>query len=307
MLRESSIDSRFEALRAGGGASLFGREDELALLLHRWREAQRGEGRVVLLSGEAGIGKSRLAAALENRLLSEPHTRRRYLCSPHHQDTLLHPVIAQLTRAAGFEREDDAAAKLRKLAALLPTGASAEEFALIADLLSLPAPAEANLAELTPQQRKERTFAAILRQLERLTDENPVLAIIEDLHWADPTTLELLARVVEQIAHMRLLLVVTSRPDVQHEWIDHPVVSVQPLGRFDRRQANALIDGVAGGSRLSEAVRDQIIAHADGVPLFVEELTKTVLASSATDADSDDDTSGRRAPCGGSQFAARHR
>ena len=186
MLRESSIDSRFEALRAGGGASLFGREDELALLLHRWREAQRGEGRVVLLSGEAGIGKSRLAAALENRLLSEPHTRRRYLCSPHHQDTLLHPVIAQLTRAAGFEREDDAAAKLRKLAALVPTGASAEEFALIADLLSLPAPAEANLAELTPQQRKERTFAAILRQLERLTDENPVLAIIEDLHWADP-------------------------------------------------------------------------------------------------------------------------
>ena len=240
----------FEALRAGGGASLFGREDELALLLHRWREAQRGEGRVVLLSGEAGIGKSRLAAALENRLLSEPHTRRRYLCSPHHQDTLLHPVIAQLTRAAGFEREDDAAAKLRKLAALVPTGASAEEFALIADLLSLPVPAEANLAELTPQRRKERTFAAILRQLERLTDENPVLAIIEDLHWADPTTLELLSRVVEQIEHMRLLLVVTSRPDVQPDWIDHPVVSVQPLGRFDRRQANALIDGVAGGSRL---------------------------------------------------------
>ena len=129
--------------------------------------------------------------------------------------------------------------------------ASAEEFALIADLLSLPVPAEARLAELTPQRRKERTFAAILRQLERLTDENPVLAIIEDLHWADATTLELLARVVEQIEHMRLLLVVTSRPDVQPDWIDHPVVSVQPLGRFDRRQANALIDGVAGGSRLS--------------------------------------------------------
>ena len=296
VLRESSIDSRFEALRAGGGALLFGREDELALLLHRWREAQCGEGRVVLLSGEAGIGKSRLAAALENRLLSEPHTRRRYLCSPHHQDTLLHPVIAQLTRAAGFEREDDAAAKLRKLAALLPTAASAEEFALIADLLSLPVPAEAALAELTPQQRKDRTFSAILRQLERLTDENPVLAIIEDLHWADATTLELLSRVVEQIAHMRLLLVVTSRPDVQPDWIDHPVVSVQPLGRFDRRQANALIDGMAGGSRLSGAVRDQIIAHSDGVPLFVEELTKTVLASSATDGDGNDVAFGRRAP-----------
>jgi class 3 adenylate cyclase len=296
VLRESAIDSRFEALRAVSAAPLFGREDELALLLHRWREAQQGKGRVVLLSGEAGIGKSRLAAALENRLLAEPHIRLRYLCSPHHQDTLLHPVIGQLTRAAGFEREDDAAAKLLKLAALIPTGASAEEFALIADLLSLPAPAEANLAELTPQRRKERTFAAVLRQLERLTEENPVLAIIEDLHWADPTTLELLARLVEQIEDMRLLLVVTSRPDVQSAWIDHPVVSVQPLGRFDRRQADALINGVPGGSRLSGAVRDQIIAHADGVPLFVEELTKTVLASTTTDGDSDDVPPGRRAP-----------
>ena len=296
VLRESSIDSRFEALRAGGAAPLFGREDELALLLHRWREVQRGEGRVVLLSGEAGIGKSRLAAALEDRLRSEPHIRRRYLCSPHHQDTLLHPLIAQFARAAGFEREDDAAAKLRKLVALVPAGASAEEFALIADLLSLPPPPEAKLAELTRQGRKERTFAAILRQFERLTDENPVLAIFEDLHWADPTTLELLARVVERIEHMRLLLVVTSRPDMQPAWIDRPVVSVQPLGRFDRRQANALIDGVAGGSRLSEAVRDQIIAHADGVPLFVEELTKTVLESRAAGVDSDDVVPGRRSP-----------
>ncbi|HEX3400179.1 MAG TPA: AAA family ATPase [Acetobacteraceae bacterium] len=296
VLRESSIDSRFEALRAGGAAPLFGRTDELALLLHRWRDAQRGAGRIVMLSGEAGIGKSRLAAALENHLRSEPHIRRRYLCSPHHQDTLLHPVIGQLARAAGFEREDDATAKLHKLAALLPPGASAEEFALIADLLSLPAPAEAKLADLTPQRRKERTFAAILRQLERLTDASPVLAVVEDLHWADPTTLELLARIVEQIGRMRLLLVVTSRPGVQVAWIDHPAVSEQPLGRFDRRQANALIDGVADASRLSEAVRNQIIAHADGVPLFVEELTKSVLEMGAAGAGSNDVVPGRRSP-----------
>jgi tetratricopeptide (TPR) repeat protein len=209
---------------------------------------------------------------------------------------LLHPVIGEIARAAGFEREDDAAAKLRKLTALLPPEASLEEFALIADLLSLSPPVEGRLAELTPQRRKERTFAAVLRQLERLGQENPVLAIFEDLHWADPTTLELLARVVERIEQMRLLLVVTCRPDVQPGWTDRPAVSVQPLGRFDRRQANALIDGVAGGSRLSAAVRDQIIAHADGVPLFVEELTRTVLESGAADPDSEDVVPGPRSP-----------
>jgi class 3 adenylate cyclase/tetratricopeptide (TPR) repeat protein len=281
VLRESSIDSRFEALRAGGASPLFGRDEELALLVHRWREVQGGKGRVVLLSGEAGIGKSRLAAALEDRLRPEPHIKRRFLCSPHHRDTLLHPVIGQLARAAGFEHEDKAATKLRKLASLVPTAASAEEFAVIADLLSLPVPAEAKLAELTPQRRKERTFATILHQLERLTEEAPVLAICEDLHWADPTTLELLGQVVEQIEDLRLLLVITTRPDMQPSWIEHPAISVQPLSRLDRRQANVLIDALAVGSDLPAAVRDQIIAHADGVPLFVEELTKSVLESGA--------------------------
>jgi tetratricopeptide (TPR) repeat protein len=279
VLRESSIDSRFEALRASGAAPLFGRENELALVLRRWREVQRDGGRVVVLSGEAGIGKSRLAAALEDRLRSEPHVRQRYLCSPHHRDASLHPVIGQIARAAGFEREDDVGTKLRRLEAMLPSGTSAEESALLADLLSLPIASQGEIAQFTPQRRKERTFAAILRQLERLTGETPVLAIFEDLHWADPTTLELLARVVEQIEHMRLLLVVTLRPDTQLPWIDLPPVSVLPLGRFDRRQANALIDGVTGGSDLPDALREQIIAHADGVPLFVEELTKTVLES----------------------------
>jgi class 3 adenylate cyclase len=284
VLRESAIDSRFEALRSGGGAALFGRDEELALLLHRWREAQQAQGRVVVLSGEAGIGKSRLAAALEDRLRAELHTRRRYVCSPHHEDTVLHPVIGQLARAAGFAREDDAAAKLGKLAALVPRE-EAEDFALLADLLSLPADAGARLAELTRQRRKERTLAAILRELQRLTDAGPVLAVFEDFHWADPTTQELLARLVDQIEQMRLLLVITTRPDAEPAWTDHPAVHLQPLGRFDQRQANALIDGVAGDARLSQAVRDQIIAHADGVPLFVEELTKAVVESGVTEDD----------------------
>jgi class 3 adenylate cyclase len=293
---ESVVESRFDALRAIQLAPLIGRTGEIDVLLRCWQQARAGAGQVVLLSGEAGIGKSRLAATLEDRLRSEPHITRRYLCSPHHQETLLRPVIGQVARDAGFKPEDDATAKLRKLEAFLPPpSASAEEFALIADLLSLPIPAEAKLTTLTPQRNKERTFAVILRQLERLA-ENPVLAIFEDLHWADPTTLELLARIVDQIEHMRLLLVITSRHDVQPEWINRPVVFVQPLRRLDRRQANALIDGVAGSSYLSEALRDQIIVHSDGVPLYVEELTKAVLECGGKGVDSDDALRGPRPP-----------
>ena len=294
VLRESSTDSRFEALRSGGQAlragaqvPLFGRDEQLALLLHRWDQARRGIGHVVLLSGQEGIGKSRLAAALEDRLQSEPHTRRRYQCSPNYRDSALHPIIAQIARAAGFEREDDAAAKLRKLAAVLPPGASADDFALLADLMSLPAAADSSVAKLTPQLRKERTFEALLRQLETMARDQPVLAIFEDLHWADATSLELLTRVIEQIARMRVLLVITSRPDPQPPFADRPGVSVQMLGRLDHRQATSLIDGVTGGSRLPEPVREQIIAHADGIPLFVEELTRTVLESGTVRRESD--------------------
>ncbi|HME26743.1 MAG TPA: AAA family ATPase [Acetobacteraceae bacterium] len=294
VLRESATDSRFEALRSGGQVlrsggevPLFGRDEQLALLLHRWDQVRQGKGHVILLSGQEGIGKSRLAAALEDRLQSEPHTRRRYQCSPNYRDSALHPIIAQTARAAGFEREDDAATKLRKLEAVLPAGASQDDFALLADLLSLPAPPDSRIAGLTPQLRKERTFAAILRQLENLARDKPVLAIFEDLHWADPTSLELLTRVIEQIERMKVLLVITTRPDPQPAWIDRPEVSVQLLGRLDHRQATSLIDGVTGGSRLPDAVREQIIAHADGVPLFVEELTKTVLESGTIRHDSD--------------------
>jgi class 3 adenylate cyclase/tetratricopeptide (TPR) repeat protein len=287
VLGESATDSRFAALRSGGRVPLFGRDEHLALLLHRWDQVREGRGCVVLLSGEEGIGKSRLAAELEDRLQSEPLARLRYLCSPHYQDSALHPIIAQTARAAGFERDDDAPAKLRKLAALLSPDASQEDFALIADLLSLPAPSGSRLAELTPQRRKERTFNAILRQLESRARDKPVLAIFEDLHWADATSLELLTRIVEQIDGMKLLLVITSRPDPQPAFIDRPGVAVQLLSRLDRRQATALIDGVTGGSQLPDTVRDQIIAHADGVPLFVEELTRTVLESGTIRRDSD--------------------
>jgi class 3 adenylate cyclase len=280
VLREATIDSRFEALRAGGRIPLFGRAEELSLLLRRWEQARGGEGRVVLLSGEAGIGKSRLSAALEERLLGEPHLRLRWFCAPHYQDTALHPVIANFVRNAGFERDDDTATKFSKLEALLARAACPpEDVATIADLLSLPVGAEAGLAELTPQRRKERSFAALLRQIEGLARTQPLLGVFEDLHWADATTLELLDQVVAAIEHLPMLLVVTSRPEMQPSWTGQPHVSVVMLNRLARNQAASLIDGVAGGRPMPDPVREQIIAHADGVPLFVEELTKTVLDS----------------------------
>jgi class 3 adenylate cyclase/tetratricopeptide (TPR) repeat protein len=280
VLRESSIDSRFEALRTGARIPLFGRDEELALLLRRWEQARAGEGRVVLLSGEAGIGKSRLSAALDERLLGEPHMRLRWFCAPHFQDTALHPVISNFVRHAGFERDDDPATKLAKLEALLAhTASPAEDIALIGDLLSLPVNPDARVAELSPQRRKERGFAAILRQYEALACTQPLLGVFEDLHWADPTTLELLEQLVAAIEHLPMLLVVTSRPDLQSSWAGQPHVSVVMLNRLGRNQAASLVDGVAAGRPLPDSVREQIIAHADGVPLFVEELTKTVMDS----------------------------
>ncbi len=280
VLREAAIDSRFEALRAGGRIPLLGRDEELSLLLRRWEQARGGEGRVVLLSGEAGIGKSRLSAALDERLLGVPHLRLRWFCAPHYQDSALHPVISNFVRHAGFERDDDAAAKVAKLEALLAhTATAAEDIALIADLLSLPVSPEARLAELAPQRRKERGFATILRQYVALARTQPLLGVFEDLHWADPTTLELLDQLVATIEHMPMLLVATSRPDLQPSWAGQPHVSVVMLNRLGRNQAASLVDGVAAGRPLPDSVREQIIAHADGVPLFVEELTKTVLDS----------------------------
>jgi len=278
VLRERTIDSRFEALRSGAGAPLVGRDDELAFLVSRAEQARAGQGQVVLLSGEAGIGKSRLSAALEERVRDTPHLRLRWFCAPHYQDSALHPVMTMFARRAGFEPDDDAETRQAKLEALLAhSDPSPDEVALIADLLSLPVSLDARLAELTPQRRKERGFAAILRQLETLTQTQLLLGIFEDLHWADPTTLELLERLVANVAHMPMLLVVTSRPEMRPAWMGQPHVSVVTLSRLGREQAASLVRRVAEGRELPAQITEQILSHADGVPLFVEELTKTVL------------------------------
>ena len=222
VLRPSAVASRFEALHASGLTALVGREEELELLLRRWSKAKTGEGQVVLLSGEAGIGKSRLTAALMERLASAPHTRLRYFCSPQHTDSAFYPIIGQMERAAGCVHDDTPQAKLDKLDAVLAqTSTRIEDVALFAEMLSLPNDGRYLAIGLTPEQRRQRTLEALTEQLAGLANQNPVLMIFEDAHWTDPTSLEAFGRTVDQIKTLPALLIVTFRPRVQRavEWL----------------------------------------------------------------------------------------
>jgi class 3 adenylate cyclase/predicted ATPase len=277
-LRPSVIESRFEALHVSGLTELAGREEELELLLRRWSKAKSGQGQVVLLSGEPGIGKSRMTAALLERLAAEPHTRLRYFCSPQHTDSAFYPIIGQMERAAGFARDDTTAAKLDKLDAVLAqTSTSKEDTALFAEMLSMANDGRYPALDLAPQQRRQKTFHALGSQIEALTRTNPVLMILEDAHWADPTSLEAFGRAVEQIAQLRVLLIVTYRPEFAAPWIGRPHVSTLTLNRLGQREIAAMIDGLAGNKALPTAIRQDIMERTDGIPLFVEEMTKAVL------------------------------
>ena len=248
--------------------------------MRRWARAKAGDGQVVLVSGEPGIGKSRITAALEERLHAEPHLRLRYFCSPYHQDSALYPFIDQLGRAAGFARDDPPAARLEKLEALLARAAPPDEdVAFLADLLSLPASERHPLPNLSPQRKKERTLEALIRQLEGLARQQPVVMVFEDAHWIDPTSRELLDLTVERVRSLPVLLIVTFRPEFQPPWTGQPQVTMLALNRLDRRDRTALVEQIAGGKALPDEVIDQIADRTDGVPLFVEELTKSVLES----------------------------
>jgi class 3 adenylate cyclase/predicted ATPase len=277
-LRVGSVGSRFDALHTTGLTALVGREEESELLLRHWSRAKTGEGQVVLLSGEAGIGKSRLTAALLERLAGEPHTRLRYFCSPQRTDSAFHPIIGQIERAAGLAYGDKPQAKLDKLDALLAqTSTSPEDAALFAEMLSLPNDGRYPALELAAEQRRQRTLEALMSQLAGLARRQPVLMIFEDLHWIDPTSLEVLGRTVDRIKTLPALLIVTFRPEFNAPWVGQPHVTSLTLNRLGERDAAAIIAGLAGNQALPADVMAEIVERTDGIPLFVEEMTKAVL------------------------------
>ena len=278
VLRANPVDSRFDAFHATGVTELVGRQEELELLLRRWTKAVAGEGQVVLLFGEPGIGKSRLTAALLERITPEPHTRLRYFCSPQHTDSALYPIISQMERAAGFAHDDTAHAKLDKLDALLSQSFTPpRDRLLFVELLSLQNDGRYPKLDLTPQQRRQRTFEALTTQIASLAEQRPVLMIFEDVHWIDPTSLEALGRGIDRIKSTGVLLIITHRPEFEPPWLGRPYVTSLSLNRLGEREIGAMIDRVAGNHALPDTIRQDIIERTDGIPLFVEEITKAVL------------------------------
>ncbi|HEX2888006.1 AAA family ATPase [Vineibacter terrae] len=275
---EAKAASRFEAARARRLSRLVGRDRELRFALARWGQAKAGKGQVVLLRADAGVGKSRIVTELRHGVDPEVRANLLYQCSPYHVNSALYPVIQQLTRAAGIETSDGADAKRLKLAELARRSniESEEAVALLASLLSVPADERHPAPPITPQEQKAATLSMLCDLLAGRAASGPVLVIVEDLHWSDPTTCELLELIIGRIEELPVLMLVTFRPELEPPWEDSGHTTLVTLDRLDRQQVEALIREVAN-KPLPEVVVDQIVAKSDGVPLFVEELTKTVL------------------------------
>ena len=281
---EASVESRFAAIHAGRNLPLIGRAHEMGLLLERWHLARQGEGQIVTVIGEAGIGKSRSIEALQETLAGEPHARINLQCSPHHSDSALYPVIQYLTRAACFAATDTPGVRLEKLGALFAHRAASDATAvpLLAELLSIPGAAVGPSSQ-TPAQRKASTLALIVDEFLRIGGGDPVLIVLEDAHWIDATTLEMMMRLTDSIGRARALALVTARPDFAPPWLARPQATLLTLGRLGRQECAQMVAGVAAARGLSIETVAAIVAKTDGVPLFVEELTKSVMESSGDD------------------------
>ena len=277
----AASESRFEAVRTARSIGFVGRKAEIAFALSRQRLAWEGQGQVVLISGEAGIGKSRLVARLSESFALGSHRRVRYQCSPYHTNSALHPFVAQLERAAGIRSPDTPGQRLDKLEAMLALGTQqiATVTPLIAALLSIPTGERYPPLALSPVQQRRQTFAALLDQLEGLARQQPVLVVCEDMHWADATTLELFDLTVDRIRGLPIFVLMTSRPEFDPPWAGLANVSLLRLDRLDRQDTRALVEQVTVGRQLPGEMMTQIIDKTDGIPLFVEELTKMVLES----------------------------
>jgi DNA-binding winged helix-turn-helix (wHTH) protein/class 3 adenylate cyclase/tetratricopeptide (TPR) repeat protein len=284
VLCASSVDSRFQALHGLRLIPLIGREEEIELLLRRWQRTKSRELRVVLITGEPGIGKSRLCVELQERIGREPHSCLRYFCSPHHQESALYPVTRQIEVASRFERGDASDVRLIKLRALLAreTAASEWDIDLLADMLSLADSRSPSSVELTARRRREFVFEALVRQLEALSLRRPVLMVLEDAHWSDPTTLELVDLVLRRVMQRPVLVLVTFRADFAVPWTGQSHVTTLTLGRLDRRDSAALVRRVVGNDTLGNGVVEAIVERTDGVPLFIEELSKALVESNTT-------------------------
>jgi class 3 adenylate cyclase/tetratricopeptide (TPR) repeat protein len=277
VIGERVVESRFEARASGAISNMVGRDHELALMLERWKQAKAGEGQLVLLSGEAGIGKSRLTRGMIDAVSPEAHIRMSYQCSPYHSQSPLYPIIQQLAFAAGFRPDDDNDDKLDRLEKVL-VGAEGDR-PLFAALLGLQTEGRYGTLSLTPQQQRARTLQALVNQLVELSGGKPVLFVLEDAHWIDATTLELVDLCLDQVASARVMMLVTTRPTFQHGFGGHPIVTKLALNRLGRDQITSIVNRLTNGKALPGELLDIIAAKTDGVPLFVEEITKTVLES----------------------------
>jgi DNA-binding response OmpR family regulator/class 3 adenylate cyclase len=276
-----AVASRFKAKGSNRITRLIGRDQELQRLVALWDCTKRGEGQVALICGEAGIGKSHLCEFLLGHIVGEPHATLRYQCSPHHLNSPFYPVISQLEHAMGFEQADTPSLKFEKLEAALSQAVepTKEDILLYAALLSIATPERNQSLDLTPQRQKDLTVAVLARHLQRLADKQPLIVVLADAHWIDSSSLELVNRIIPLIKTARIFFLVEFRPEFMPQWLSEPHATMLRLDRMDREQCRAIISEVIGDNALPGEAEEQIIDKADGIPLFVEELTKSALES----------------------------